>query len=146
MAVSVPAISITIRPPFFLREVLMNALKVFLLCHAGKGTVGVVAACVFLAWPPALAWITAVYLLYWAIGHFHESFRSLDAEPQPPPVAVVLRAKATPDPSEVDLLDRATALDMAARDRLPAVIPTWEIVPASVPVADEAADRQRRSA
>lgn len=90
-------------------------IKRFLLSHAGKGTAGICLADLLIAWPDALGWMVAGYLLYWAIGHFREAFRSLDAEP------AVLRAEVVPS---VDPLDMATQLDMAAlgTGRVPAVI------------------------
>ena len=102
-------------------------VKAFLLSHAGKGTVGVVLADLLIAWPDALAWMVAGVALVWAGKQFRQSFRSLSASP-----AVSMRAEV------VDLLDQATALDMAAHAvPCPAVVveqqvavPAWRRLPA----------------
>jgi arginine exporter protein ArgO len=54
-------------------------MKSFLHSHAGKGTVGVYLAGLLLAWPPTVSWLGAVYLLAFAVRHFREAFRQLDA-------------------------------------------------------------------
>ncbi len=94
----------------------MKSLKTFLLSHAGKCTAGVCLADLLIAGPPALSWIVAGYLLYWAVGHLRQAFRLLDAPPVPPVTdrnAVAVEAtRGVPD--RVDPLDLATGLDMAA--------------------------------
>ena len=114
----------------------MRQLKRFLLSHPGKMVAGVCLADLLIAWPPALSWIVAGYLLYWAMGHFRQSFRSLDAEPQISPVAVVLRAEPA-TLSEGDLLDMATRLDMAARRENAAAVLGRELVLAAPSVGPE---------
>jgi hypothetical protein len=109
--------------------------KRFFSSHAGKGTAGVLLADLFIAWPDALSWMVAGCALWWAIQHFRQAFRSLDAESEPmEEVTVTATAEVTP-------LDRATQ-----HENLPAVVPGWEIVPAETPPEDEAAHWERRSA
>jgi hypothetical protein len=89
----------------------------FLHSHSGKGVAGVFLADLLIAWPDALGWMVAGYLLYGAIGHFRQAFRSLESRPEP----AVIRAEAAP-PS-LDPLDVATQLDRARGNRrVPAVI------------------------
>ena len=58
----------------------------FFLSHAGKGTAGVVAACVLIAFPPPFSWFVAAYLLRWSFDRFQAAFRLIDAENVPPVV------------------------------------------------------------
>jgi hypothetical protein len=77
----------------------------FLSTHAGKATAGVVLGDGLIAWPDLLSFLVAGYLLYWAIGHLRQAFRSLDAEAALQPAG--------------DALDVAAALDIATRDKDP---------------------------
>ncbi len=53
----------------------------FLSSHAGRGTAGVLLAVLLLGWPPACAYILAVFLLAWATGQFKQAIREAeDAE------------------------------------------------------------------
>jgi hypothetical protein len=52
----------------------------FLNTDAGKGTLGVILCCLIFAFPRALDWLVAAVTLHFAIRHFRESFRKLDAE------------------------------------------------------------------
>lgn len=55
-------------------------MKAFLLSNAGKGTVGVLLTCVIVIWPLVANWMVAALTLYFAVRHFRESFRKIDAE------------------------------------------------------------------
>jgi hypothetical protein len=122
----------------------MKALKRFFKTHAGRGTIGVYLAALLIAWPPALSWMAAACVLWWAARHLRQSFRVAD-ESQPSPGSVPVRADSVPARPAGDPLDLATQLDMAVRGSL-TVVPGFEIVPVAVPVRDDAADWQRQCA
>lgn len=63
----------------------------FLLTRWGKGTAGVLLACLLLAWPPAIAYVTAVVLLVYASHQLRLAFHELEAD------AVVLPTGECPD-------------------------------------------------
>jgi hypothetical protein len=105
------------------------ACRRFLTSHAGKATACVVLADALIAMPDLLGWAAASFLLYRAIGELRIAFRPLDATP-----AVTLREAAATAVVTGDLLDHATALDMASRDDcLPAVIHSAADMPATRP-------------
>jgi hypothetical protein len=54
----------------------------FIHSHAGKGAVGIIGACLLLAWPPALPWVAAVVLLQWGVRHLAAAFKELEGETQ----------------------------------------------------------------
>jgi len=54
-------------------------MRAFFTSHAGKGTVGVYLAVLLIVWPPALSWLAAAALLWWAIRHLRLSFAVLEA-------------------------------------------------------------------
>jgi hypothetical protein len=121
----------------------MKALKRFFKTHAGRGTLGVYLAALLIAWPPALSWMAATRVLWWAARHLRQSFR-LAGESQPSTGSAAVRADSVPGIPAGDPLDLATPLDMAVRGRL-TVVP-FEIVPVAVTVRDDAADWQRQCA
>jgi hypothetical protein len=90
-------------------------IKRYLATHPGKAVIGVTLADLLFAWPDALSWMVAAYLLVWAAGHLRQAFRALDAEPGPPTGAV----EQQPLPAAADLLDLATALDVQAEHAAP---------------------------
>jgi len=55
-------------------------MRAFFKTHAGKGTVGVYLAVLLIVWPPALSWLAAAALLWWAIRHLRLSFAVMEAE------------------------------------------------------------------
>jgi hypothetical protein len=52
----------------------------FIFSHAGKGVVGVAGAAFLLAWPPALPWVAACFLLQFGVRHLALAFREAERE------------------------------------------------------------------
>jgi hypothetical protein len=101
----------------------------FLLSHSGKATAGVLLADALIGWPDLLSWLVAAYILYWAVGHLRQAFRSVDAANDESPPADV----------PADVLDVAASLDIAARGdrRVPALIALDQPACAAAPAGQE---------
>ena len=56
----------------------------FFQSHAGNGLVGISAAALLLAWPPALPWIAAAALLQFGVRHLVLAFNEVERETQAP--------------------------------------------------------------
>jgi hypothetical protein len=56
------------------------SLNGFLSTHSGKATVAVALATLLIAWPPAVSWLTAAALIWWAARHLRLAFRASERE------------------------------------------------------------------
>jgi hypothetical protein len=70
-------------PPFSLGKILHHPrganVNEFLKCNAGKGTIAIVMACLFIVWRDALNFTAASLLTGYGIMRFRQSFGELDA-------------------------------------------------------------------
>ena len=97
-------------------------MRAFFLSDAGKGAAGVCLTCLILVWPLVGTWLVAALTLFFAVHHFRESFRRLDAELEGTPglidppaagTALAVPARGEAPPCDVDTVMAALSAQPA---------------------------------
>ena len=97
-------------------------MRAFFGSDAGKGTAGVCLTCLILIWPLVGTWLVAGLTLFFAVHHFREAFRRLDAEAEgtPRPLGPPAAGTALAVPARGEALSCDVGAGMAALAANPA--------------------------